>query len=254
VSIYSAGTAFIGDAWDTDEDVVQGFNGMCIKTRDAVVIIDPIFYPPDQMAVGPTRSSFEHGLPLVAALPCFGIDPDEVTHVVVTHGHLDHCGGLVAPGAPDLASFPRAEHFFPSADWGLYVLDDSRGTGGALRTLLQPVEQNGSLHFTRGDVGVCEGVTLVQTPGESPGHQVVRIETSAGNAYYLGDLIHLPAECERVDWTPLAGRDADLLGASRRRIFTEAHGSPLVFTHARFPAWGRVEQLGGDAWRWTYDD
>jgi hypothetical protein len=71
VSIYSTGTAFIGDAWAVGQDVVQGFNGMCIRTREAVVVVDPIFYPRDQTSVGPTESPFENGLPLAAALPRF---------------------------------------------------------------------------------------------------------------------------------------------------------------------------------------
>jgi glyoxylase-like metal-dependent hydrolase (beta-lactamase superfamily II) len=39
-----------------------------------------------------------------------GVDPDTVTHVVLTHAHWDHAGGLVLAGDPPALAFPRAEH------------------------------------------------------------------------------------------------------------------------------------------------
>lgn len=39
-----------------------------------------------------------------------GVDPDSVTHVVLTHLHWDHAGGLVRAGDPPRLAFPRAEH------------------------------------------------------------------------------------------------------------------------------------------------
>ena len=39
-----------------------------------------------------------------------GVDPDTVTHVVLTHLHWDHAGGLVLAGDTPRLAFPRAEH------------------------------------------------------------------------------------------------------------------------------------------------
>ncbi len=39
-----------------------------------------------------------------------GVDPDTVTHVVLTHLHWDHAGGLVLSGDEPALAFPRAEH------------------------------------------------------------------------------------------------------------------------------------------------
>jgi glyoxylase-like metal-dependent hydrolase (beta-lactamase superfamily II) len=47
------------------------------------------------------------------ALGAAGIDPDTITHVVLTHLHWDHAGGLVRAGGA--LAFPRAEHVIGEA-------------------------------------------------------------------------------------------------------------------------------------------
>src|SRR5205823_14348415 len=54
------------------------------------------------------RYALEDGPDAPAALREAGVDPDTVTHVVLTHLHWDHAGGVVARDGS--LAFPRAEH------------------------------------------------------------------------------------------------------------------------------------------------
>lgn len=49
------------------------------------------------------------GAELDAALRHAGITPEDITHVVLTHAHSDHVGGLLREGQP---SFPKAKILF----------------------------------------------------------------------------------------------------------------------------------------------
>ena len=89
---------------------------------------------------------------------------------------------------------------------------------------------------------------------QSPGHQVMRFVLDGTRVYYLGDLVHFPAEIDHADWLALP-RDAAALAVSRPRIFRDPGDgdATFVFTHARFPAWGRIAATGRDRWAWRFD-
>jgi glyoxylase-like metal-dependent hydrolase (beta-lactamase superfamily II) len=225
-------------------------NGMAIRSADRVVLVDagewaePVEVP-GGISVVPSGA-------LESTLGELGIRPDDVTHVVVTHLHLDHVKGLsTASGAP---RFRNAQHFLPAKDWAAYVVEDGRGNAAELRRELDAVERAGLLVFVDGDRELADDLCLLQTPGESPGHQVVRLETGERTVYYLGDLVHWAVEFEELELT-LPGRDVALMAASRERIFREAvaRDGLVVYTHANFPGWGVVEATSASSWRWSPD-
>ena len=65
-----------------------------------------------------------HAVPrLLAALEARGIPPESVDYAIVTHVHLDHCGGTAellkhCPNATVLAHPKTVRRAVPSAAWG----------------------------------------------------------------------------------------------------------------------------------------
>jgi glyoxylase-like metal-dependent hydrolase (beta-lactamase superfamily II) len=247
-----------GQEWitpDTDVDArgaaTGGLNWMLIRTPSAVVLVDPSTFEPGQV-IG--RATLEAGFALEAALEALGVSAHQVTHVVISHLHPDHVCGVVARGA-DSPRFHRAVHVVPQRDWQALVIDDELGTAQELLRQLGPVRDAGLLRLVDGDAEVCAGVSVLDAPGESPGHVCVRTETSVGDVIYLGDLVHFPAEIAHIDWFAVRDKPAEQLVASRRRVFGEARPeTTFVYTHARFPAWGRLQSAAPDGWTWRYLD
>jgi glyoxylase-like metal-dependent hydrolase (beta-lactamase superfamily II) len=238
-----------GCEWITDDTVldgegraVLGVNTLFARVGAAVVVVDPSSWRPDETALGP--ATLEPGRDLDVLLDAAGVDPDEVTHVAITHGHPDHFNGVLRETGE--LRFPNAEHVFPAADW--------KAVSDVARRLLEPAERAGALRLVSGHSVLCEAVRLLSAPGESDGHQVVRVDSDAERVYYLGDLVHFPVEFRNIDWAPVPGRDTAKLRESRLRIFSDAadRKSSLVFTHGRFSGWGSIEQIGKEAWQWSY--
>jgi glyoxylase-like metal-dependent hydrolase (beta-lactamase superfamily II) len=265
VAVVSAGqlrnwaTDFRPDqAWitpDTDVDAegraIGGLNWMFARSKDAVVLIDPATIEQDE-AIGSISLVAE--LDLDSALEELAVRPDDVTHVVVTHFHPDHVSGLVTHDTAQLR-FPRAEHIVPARDWEAFVVNDTDGQRDELMRQLGPVQDAGLLRMVDRDEAIANRITVLDTPGETPGHLCVRVGTEVGAVYYLGDLVHFPAEIEHIDWIAVRDRPAQDVIAARQRVFGEADDTALfVYTHGRFPGWGHIERVGPTDWKWRYLD
>ena len=138
-----------------DGTVVLGMNGVVVETADAIVVVDPGGPVEASVADG----SFEAGVGLDAALDSLGVSPERVTHVVVTHGHVDHYLGVV-DAQTRIAPLSDAEHLFPAADL----------TGGPDHDrYVEPVAAAGKLRSTYGDETVCAGVRVLAAAGRDPG-------------------------------------------------------------------------------------
>jgi glyoxylase-like metal-dependent hydrolase (beta-lactamase superfamily II) len=233
-----------GVAIDAAGRAALSINGIVARTADAVVVVDPGSFaaPDDTASPGPVD----------AALATMGLHAGEVTHVLISHGHRDHFTGVLDPKDQTRLRFPAAEHFFPAAD-----MPADGVTGGHIddvRHVMGVVRARGRLELTSGDVAVTDDVWLLAAPGETPGHQVVRVTSEDAWLYYLADLVHFTAEVAHLDWV---GHPCDnaILAASRRRVFADPGSSPatFLFAHSQFPGWGTITSIAGDRWRWRYD-
>ena len=124
----------------------------------------------------------------VDALAPFGIAPEAITDVIVTHLHYDHAGGL---------------HLFPNATLHLQAAEMAFATGPCMchDTLRMPFTAghvceailrlySGKVRFYEGDAQVADGVTVHCIGGHSRGLQAVRVRTQSGWMVLASDAAH----------------------------------------------------------------
>ncbi len=187
-----------------------------------------------------------------------GYHPDGVDYVLCTHLHLDHVGwNTKLVDGKWVPTFPNASYLMSKQDldfWGsidanteedflklqLKVFDDS----------LQPILDAGLAKPVEGAAEVCEGVTLVPTPGHTPGHVSVRIESAGESALITGDFIHHPIQFNDPGLVSPFDVDNDAAVATRRRMFGEYADSPtlIIGTHFAGPTAGKLVR-DGDTYR-----
>jgi glyoxylase-like metal-dependent hydrolase (beta-lactamase superfamily II) len=238
---------------DAQGRVWLGLNDIIIRLGGAVIVVDPGMDDPDsrwqrdRARVWPnwpvTRSPG-----LAAAMADLTIEPEDVTHVLITHPHVDHYPGVTVERGDELvARFPNARHYIGRADW---EGNPGRNDPDSDLVRLELVDRMGLLDLVDADREIVPGVTMHAAPGESPGHCIVRVESAEETFYALGDLVHLAIEVEQPTWGP-PHVDPNAMTATRRRWFPQiaAEAALVASAHEPFPPWGRII-ADGIGFRW----
>lgn len=195
------------------------------------IALEPSFLPPN----------YTPPPGVVEQLASLGIRGEDITHLVITHAHFDHyIGTTVERNGSYVPRFPNARVFLGRPDW------DNRGTQKALRDphslqsrTLAILQRQGLLELVEGNRELSPEVRIIAAPGESPGHQVVRVHSQGQTLYSLGDLFHHPVEVEHPAWMVKWARAGANL-ASRRRLIEAALQEHAILVAAHMPP-GRLE-------------
>ncbi len=151
-------------------------------------------------------------------LQIFGLEPEDITHVILTHLHYDHAAGssFTDIESKTQPTFPNATYFVHQQEWN-FALDKIQGKQLSYSERyyldeLYRLVSNGQVTFLSEDqTTIVDGIRVIKTGGHTPGHQIVIIESNAEKAYYMGDL--LPTEyqlneyvMEKMDIYPLEAK------------------------------------------------
>jgi len=184
--------------------------------------------------------------PVVAGLERLGIGRTDLAHVVVTHIHLDHAGGVwrIAKRFPNATVWVHERGARHLAD-PTRLLASVTSIYGAetMASLFGPVEPVAAQRIRAlGDGDRIElgrrHLETVSTPGHAKHH--VALVDSATGAVFTGDALGIHPPDARVlrPATPPPDYDLELAIASIDRIRERARGAMLLFSH-----FGPVEEV-----------
>jgi glyoxylase-like metal-dependent hydrolase (beta-lactamase superfamily II) len=99
---------------------------------------------------------------------------------------------------------------------------------------VMPVFDAGLVDLVETDAHICEEISLVPTPGHTPGHVSVRIASSGEEALITGDFMHHPVQIARPDWTSTADSDPAQGIETRLSMFDRLAGAPVLVIGTHF--------------------
>ncbi len=184
------------------------------------------------------------------SLASIGFGRDAVDSVVCTHLHMDHVGwNTVLDDGAWVPTFPNAQYLFHTTEYEHWLRHEQYDAG--LAESIEPVIAAGLHRFVDGDHRITPEVRLVPTPGHTPGHVSVRIESAGQAAVITGDMIHHPVQVVRHRWASVPDFDAVTSVATREATYPElADDDVLVLgTHFIAPTAGHIRRHG-DGWSW----
>jgi glyoxylase-like metal-dependent hydrolase (beta-lactamase superfamily II) len=190
--------------------------------------------------------------PLPTRLASLGVQRKDLTHLVITHAHWDHFAGTTSPtGTGEYEpTFAQARHYLGAADWRDSELQTALTDPTSLEArTLGILQKRGILHLVEGQEQIAPGIDIVPAPGETKGHQVVRVHSAGDTLYIVGDLFHDAIEVEHPDWMVIWA-DPESMLATRRRLMEQALVEHAILVAAHIPGAGRITREG-DTMRWV---
>jgi glyoxylase-like metal-dependent hydrolase (beta-lactamase superfamily II) len=181
-----------------------------------------------------------------------GWPPESVQAVICTHLHVDHVGwNTRLENEGWVPTFPRARYLIGRQEhehWrsevnneeALQILDDS----------VKPIFDAGLVDLVEMNHRVSPEISLMPTPGHTPGHVSVVIESRGERALITGDVLHHPCQFGRPSWCTSFDSSVSAAEETRRKLLeTLADQSTLVIgTHFSKPSAGHVRR-DGDTYR-----
>jgi glyoxylase-like metal-dependent hydrolase (beta-lactamase superfamily II) len=105
----------------------------------------------------------------------------------------------------------------------------------------------GRAELVASDHRLSDEITLIPTPGHSPGHMSVHIRSAGEEGLLTGDVAHHPCQMAHLDWSSTADYDPVQSATARRELFARFADTPTLVIGGHFNV-GRLER-DGDAFR-----
>jgi len=179
-------------------------------------------------------------------LKAAGFNREEIDIVLCTHLHFDHVGwNTHLVDGKWIPTFPNARYLFGKGEYEHWkMLEETKGYHDLnhMYDAVQPVIDAGLVDLIDIDHKPCPQITLMPTPGHTPGHVSIVIESKGERAVITGDLMHCPIQCAEPERIVRFDMDQEK-GAQTRQGFVDqmANQDILVLgSHFAEPTAGHI--------------
>ncbi|MBA4852136.1 MBL fold metallo-hydrolase [Emticicia sp. BO119] len=137
---------------------------------------------------------------LIESIKKAGYSPNEITDVLCTHLHFDHCGGSVKWNTTKdrlELTFPNARYWTHSAHWESAINPNPREKATFLKENILPMQETGALHFTdKAEKTFGDSIELLYANGHTENMIMPKIKQGEKTYLFIADTIpshaHVP--------------------------------------------------------------
>ncbi len=231
---------------DDRNRILLGLRCLLVEAPGALVLIDTGVGNKEDARFQEIYGIQNQGSPtrLEDGIRAAGFQPEAVDLVVMTHLHFDHAGGgtVRTEDGRVVPAFPQARYVVQREELAFAGIQNERIRASYLADNVEPITRAGLWDTVEGETVLTEGIRLLPTPGHTPHHQSVLLESDGETACFLADLCPTAAHVP-LPW--IMGYDLEPLVTleSKRTIWSRAAEEDwlLIFEHDAQTPWGRLD-------------
>jgi glyoxylase-like metal-dependent hydrolase (beta-lactamase superfamily II) len=169
-------------------------------------------------------------------LAAAGYPRQAIDTVVCTHLHVDHVGWNTTRESDRwVPTFPNARYLMGRIEYAHWMSQRERDEMIAvLADSVAPVWDAGLVDLVETDHRICDEVSLVPTPGHTPGHVSVRLASQSEAALITGDFMHHPCQIARPGWSSTADSDPKWARQTREQMLSNLADTPTLVIGTHF--------------------
>ncbi|MFF4978322.1 MBL fold metallo-hydrolase [Streptomyces sp. NPDC001083] len=240
LSAYPTSTAA---TWQANQHLL-GEDGLLVMSVGAILVRSEATNALIDLGVGPQKIDFAEltggarkgrmkGGELLSHLAGVGLRPEDIDAVFFSHLHIDHVGWATT-GESEEPTFAHAVHYLSEGEYNHWRSPATTGHPSA-PTPRQLAAISSRMEFLREGHSPLPRVSVVGTPGHTPGHTSLLISGDVRRALVVGDAAHCPIEILNPELVWVGDGDPSQATTSRHRVSRIASEPDTLVAGVHFP-------------------